>query len=124
MAFSLFGGSDKKDSGAAPTSGDSSNVNSIKENLQAQILQEIALTNATELISKISNNCYEKCILNPGSSLSAADAVCLNMLRSVFGEVHPGLEHYLTEISCSRTIGIEELNIYTFGATGLARVQV
>ncbi|KAK9432712.1 Tim10/DDP family zinc finger-domain-containing protein [Lipomyces doorenjongii] len=78
MAFSLFGGSDKKDSGAAPTSGDSSNVNSIKENLQAQILQEIALTNATELISKISNNCYEKCILNPGSSLSTADATCLD----------------------------------------------
>ncbi|KAK9370151.1 Tim10/DDP family zinc finger-domain-containing protein [Lipomyces kononenkoae] len=79
MAFSLFGGSDKKDTGAVTLSGeDSSNVNSIKENLQAQILQEIALSNATELISKISNNCYEKCIVTPGSSLSAADTACLD----------------------------------------------
>ncbi|KAK9240132.1 Tim10/DDP family zinc finger-domain-containing protein [Lipomyces kononenkoae] len=78
MAFSLFGGSDKKDTGAVTLSGESSNANSIKENLQAQILQEIALSNATELISKISNNCYEKCILTPGSSLSAADTACLD----------------------------------------------
>ncbi|KAK9321229.1 Tim10/DDP family zinc finger-domain-containing protein [Lipomyces orientalis] len=78
MAFSLFGGADKKDATTGTSSGDSTRVNSIKENLQAQILQEIALTNATELISKISNNCYEKCILTPGSSLSAVDTACLD----------------------------------------------
>ncbi|KAJ8103939.1 Tim10/DDP family zinc finger-domain-containing protein [Lipomyces tetrasporus] len=78
MAFSLFGGADKKDATAGTSSGDSTSANSIKENLQAQILQEIALTNATELISKISNNCYEKCILTPGSSLSAVDTACLD----------------------------------------------
>ncbi|KAK9247617.1 Tim10/DDP family zinc finger-domain-containing protein [Lipomyces tetrasporus] len=78
MAFSLFGGADKKDATVGTSSGDSTSANSIKENLQAQILQEIALTNATELISKISNNCYEKCILTPGSSLSAVDTACLD----------------------------------------------
>ena len=37
----------------------------IAQKLKAQIQQELAVANATELVNKVSENCFEKCLLAP-----------------------------------------------------------
>ncbi|KAK9454702.1 hypothetical protein V1511DRAFT_500748 [Dipodascopsis uninucleata] len=73
MAFSLFGGSGSPTASAAS----SSPTDELKNKLKQQLAQELAIANATELINKISSNCFEKCIVNPGPTLSSADQVWL-----------------------------------------------
>ncbi|KAK9469669.1 Tim10/DDP family zinc finger-domain-containing protein [Lipomyces arxii] len=89
MAFSLFGGN-KSDSSTPPTPSEfvadnndlvssSPDVAALKQKIRTQISQEMALANANELINKIASNCYEKCIVTAGPSLTAGDQKCLDM---------------------------------------------
>lgn len=67
---SLFGGS----ASSAPAVSASTTSNSqVKEELKAQIGQELAVANATELVNKMTDNCFEQCLAAPYSS---ADEVC------------------------------------------------
>lgn len=50
----------------------------IKQDIQNQISQELAVANATELVNKITDNCFEKCISQPGSMLSNGEEGCIN----------------------------------------------
>ncbi|EPS93612.1 hypothetical protein FOMPIDRAFT_1055815 [Fomitopsis schrenkii] len=40
--------------------------------------QEMALTNAQELMNKCNEKCYAKCVTKPGSSLSGSEQTCLS----------------------------------------------
>lgn len=51
----------------------------IKKELQDQIAQELAVANATELVSKISENCFEKCVQLPGQRLLSNEDQCVNL---------------------------------------------
>ncbi|KAH3673245.1 hypothetical protein WICPIJ_009864 [Wickerhamomyces pijperi] len=65
MAFGLFGSST---GAAAPiTSAPVDKSSQVKEELKAQIAQELAVANATELVNKITSNCFEKCMSAPYS---------------------------------------------------------
>ncbi|SCV99596.1 LAFE_0A06678g1_1 [Lachancea fermentati] len=59
---SIFGG-------AAPSQqqGTTSNpaASKVKEQLKVQIAQELAVANVTELVNKITENCFEKCLTSP-----------------------------------------------------------
>lgn len=66
--MALFGGS-----AAAPLLSDK-----IKTQLQEQISQELAVANATELVNKITQNCFDKCILQPQDQITPQQDGCIN----------------------------------------------
>lgn len=69
--MALFGSTKPEAAAAAP---DSSNI---KLQIQELISQELAVANATELVNNITQNCFDKCISQPGASLSNSDEGCL-----------------------------------------------
>lgn len=74
MAFGgLFGGSSSSTPVTSTTVGSSSQV---KDQLKAQIGQELAVANATELVNKMTENCFELCQKAPyGTSDDVSDFV-------------------------------------------------
>ncbi|PGH30637.1 hypothetical protein GX50_06589 [[Emmonsia] crescens] len=48
-----------------------------KSAIISQVQHEAALNNARALIGKVNENCFEKCIPTPGSSLSSKEQTCL-----------------------------------------------
>ncbi|CAH2355718.1 mitochondrial import inner membrane translocase subunit Tim13p [[Candida] railenensis] len=67
----------------APSTSTASSVNSVqsqqlKQQIQDQISQELAVANATELVNKITENCFDKCITNPQISLNPQEDGCVN----------------------------------------------
>ena len=48
-----------------------------KEAFMNTIRNELALSNAQELLNKTNEKCYAKCITKPGSSLSSSEEICL-----------------------------------------------
>ena len=100
MAFGgLFGGSNNNDKDTSqPTNteippapspfGDTSaslspspsNASSpqIRARLQNAVVQQTNIINAKYLISKVNENCFDKCVPYPGSSLSSKEQTCLS----------------------------------------------
>ena len=59
---SIFGGaSPSQQQSSVP----SSKASSIKDQLKTQIAQELAVANASELVNKVTENCFEKCLSSP-----------------------------------------------------------
>lgn len=50
----------------------------VKTQLQDQIKQELAVANATELVNKITQNCFDKCILQPQDQITPQQSGCVN----------------------------------------------
>ncbi|KOC59078.1 Mitochondrial import inner membrane translocase subunit Tim13 [Habropoda laboriosa] len=44
-----------------------------RNELMQQIKQELAVANAQELLSKMSEKCFKKCVLRPGTSLDSSE---------------------------------------------------
>ncbi|KAK0511595.1 hypothetical protein JMJ35_006168 [Cladonia borealis] len=44
-----------------------------------QIQQEAAINNARQLIDKMNNHCFQKCVPTPGSSLSKKEETCFKL---------------------------------------------
>ncbi|KAL0078552.1 Tim10/DDP family zinc finger-domain-containing protein [Phycomyces blakesleeanus] len=55
--------------------GDSS---SKKQEVMDQVRSELALANAQELINKINEKCYLKCVPKPGARLESSEQACLS----------------------------------------------
>ncbi|CAA97355.1 Mitochondrial import inner membrane translocase subunit tim13 [Schizosaccharomyces pombe] len=64
----IFGGN----SGNAPSSEDKKSI------FMKQIRQELAVAQAGELISKINENCFDKCIPEPGSTFDPNEKSCVS----------------------------------------------
>ncbi|MCJ1364899.1 protein translocase subunit [Acarospora aff. strigata] len=47
-----------------------------KSTIMNQVRQEAAVTNARQLIEKLNEHCFEKCVPKPGSSLSRGEETC------------------------------------------------
>ncbi|KAI5201522.1 hypothetical protein E4T42_02258 [Aureobasidium subglaciale] len=62
--MSFLGGS------SAPTS--ASQTQAIKQ----QVAQEAAVANARQLVEKLNEHCFERCIPKPGASLSSGESTC------------------------------------------------
>lgn len=52
-------------------------ASSLQQEIKDSIAQELALANATELVSKITENCFDKCIQQPGPSLNPTEDGCV-----------------------------------------------
>ncbi|XP_035701205.1 mitochondrial import inner membrane translocase subunit Tim13-like [Folsomia candida] len=50
-----------------------------KDELMDQVKAQIAIVNAQELISKMTDKCFKKCIVKPGSSLDSGEQKCIAM---------------------------------------------
>ncbi|KAL1842904.1 hypothetical protein VTK73DRAFT_2973 [Phialemonium thermophilum] len=50
---------------------------SVKTAIVKQIMVESQTANARQLIEKINENCFEKCIPKPGTSISSSENTCV-----------------------------------------------
>jgi import inner membrane translocase subunit TIM13 len=50
-----------------------------KDELMDQVKQQIAVANAQELLTKMTEKCFKKCINKPGSSLDNSEQKCIAM---------------------------------------------
>ncbi|KAJ7903719.1 Tim10/DDP family zinc finger-domain-containing protein [Mycena olivaceomarginata] len=58
---------------SAPT-----DMNAKKEAVMNAVRNEIALTNAQQLMNSANERCYKACITKPGTSLSSGEQTCLS----------------------------------------------
>lgn len=70
-----FFGSSSNTGASAPVQTSSQKI---KSEIQDSIAQELAVANATELVSKITENCFDKCIHHPSSSLNGQEDLCVS----------------------------------------------
>ncbi|XP_038120948.1 mitochondrial import inner membrane translocase subunit Tim13 [Culex quinquefasciatus] len=50
-----------------------------KDELMSQVKQQIALANAQELLTKMTEKCFKKCISKPGTELDSSEQKCIAM---------------------------------------------
>ncbi|XP_060519258.1 mitochondrial import inner membrane translocase subunit Tim13 isoform X1 [Cylas formicarius] len=50
-----------------------------KDELMDQVKQQIAVANAQELLTKMTEKCFKKCISKPGTSLDSSEQKCIAM---------------------------------------------
>ncbi|PCH06988.1 Hypothetical protein PENO1_014680 [Penicillium occitanis (nom. inval.)] len=70
-----FFGSSSSSSSTSPSSERSSTE--LKNALIEQVRAEAAVANTRTLISKINENCFDRCVTAPGSTLSPGESTCL-----------------------------------------------
>ncbi|KAH8894811.1 mitochondrial import inner membrane translocase subunit tim-13 [Thozetella sp. PMI_491] len=49
----------------------------VKKAVIQQVLSESNMANARQLIEKINENCFEKCLPKPGTSISSSEKTCV-----------------------------------------------
>ncbi|KAK7422350.1 protein translocase subunit [Neonectria punicea] len=49
----------------------------VKQAVMKQVLAEANMANARVLIEKLQENCFDKCVPKPGSSLSSGEQSCM-----------------------------------------------
>ncbi|WOO86145.1 Mitochondrial import inner membrane translocase subunit TIM13 [Vanrija pseudolonga] len=72
---SLFGGSS---SGATPSQKEQA------EQIKLQVQQELAAAGAQQLINKITENCFAKCVTRPGPTLGSSEERCLSQCMVLY----------------------------------------
>lgn len=50
-----------------------------REQLMDSVKQQVALANAQEILQRMSEKCFKKCITRPGSSLDNSEQKCIAM---------------------------------------------
>ncbi|KAK9877857.1 hypothetical protein WA026_020087 [Henosepilachna vigintioctopunctata] len=50
-----------------------------KDELMDQVKQQIAVANVQELLTKMTEKCFKKCINKPGTSLDSSEQKCIAM---------------------------------------------
>ncbi|GJE85655.1 mitochondrial import inner membrane translocase subunit TIM10/DDP [Phanerochaete sordida] len=75
-----------------------------KEAVIQSIRSEMALANAQELMSKVNDKCYLKCVTKPGTSLSASEETCLSRCMDRYLEAFNIVSKtYIARLSKERT---------------------
>ncbi|XP_011173468.1 mitochondrial import inner membrane translocase subunit Tim13-B isoform X1 [Solenopsis invicta] len=55
------------------------NLSSSQQEFVQQVKQQIAVANAQELLQKMTEKCFKKCIGKPGTSLDSSEQKCIAM---------------------------------------------
>jgi len=50
-----------------------------KDELMRNVQAQVALANMQELLTKVTDKCFKKCVTSPGTSLAGSDQKCLAM---------------------------------------------
>ncbi|CAB0012366.1 unnamed protein product [Nesidiocoris tenuis] len=57
-----------------------SNISSAqRDELMETVKQQIAVANAQELLTKMTEKCFKKCVSKPGASLDSSEQKCVSM---------------------------------------------
>ncbi|OXC67388.1 mitochondrial import inner membrane translocase subunit TIM13 [Cryptococcus neoformans] len=89
-------------SGAASPSND---MTVRKEQMKQSIQQELAIANAQQLINKINENCFAKCVTKPSTSLSSSQESCLSQCMTLYMAAFDQVSRsYVARISKERGI--------------------
>ncbi|KAK3176977.1 hypothetical protein OEA41_008303 [Lepraria neglecta] len=71
-----------------------------------QIQQEAAINNARQLIDKMNNHCFQKCVPTPGSSLSRKEEGCLTQcMEKYMATWNTVSRQYIARIQKSSNLG-------------------
>ncbi|KAF7330412.1 zf-Tim10-DDP domain-containing protein [Mycena venus] len=83
---------------SAPT-----DMNAKKEAVMNAVRNEIALTNAQQLMNSANERCYKACITKPGTSLSSGEQTCLSRCLDRYMEAFNIVRRtYMTRLSKER----------------------
>ncbi|RKP14092.1 Tim10/DDP family zinc finger protein, partial [Piptocephalis cylindrospora] len=52
--------------------------NSKKQEVMAAVRQEIQMANAQELMNKMNERCFDRCVTKPGTKLENGEQVCIS----------------------------------------------
>ncbi|XP_030379630.1 mitochondrial import inner membrane translocase subunit Tim13 [Scaptodrosophila lebanonensis] len=55
-----------------------------KGELMEQVKQQIQVANAQELLTKMTEKCFKKCVGKPGTSLDSSEQKCISMCMDRF----------------------------------------
>ncbi|XP_017013315.1 mitochondrial import inner membrane translocase subunit Tim13 [Drosophila takahashii] len=55
-----------------------------KGELMDQVKQQIAVANAQELLTQMTQKCFKKCVNKPGTSLDTSEQKCISMCMDRF----------------------------------------
>ncbi|KAK2588041.1 hypothetical protein KPH14_004111 [Odynerus spinipes] len=50
-----------------------------RDEFMEQVKQQIAVANAQELLTKMTEKCFKKCVIKPGTSLDSTEQKCVAM---------------------------------------------
>ena len=50
-----------------------------QQEIISQVQQQVALANMQELLQKVTDKCFKRCITSPGSSMSSSDNKCVSL---------------------------------------------
>uniref|UniRef100_A0A1B0B0X8 Mitochondrial import inner membrane translocase subunit n=1 Tax=Glossina palpalis gambiensis TaxID=67801 RepID=A0A1B0B0X8_9MUSC len=59
-------------------------TNSEKEEIIEEVKQQLAAANAQELLTKMTEKCFCKCITRPGAQLNSSEQKCISMCMDRF----------------------------------------
>ncbi|KAF7375053.1 Tim10/DDP family zinc finger domain-containing protein [Mycena sanguinolenta] len=83
---------------SAPT-----DMNAKKEAVMNAVRNEIALTNAQQLMNSANERCYKACVTKPGTSLSSGEQTCLSRCLDRYMEAFNIVRRtYMTRLSKER----------------------
>ncbi|KAI0759557.1 Tim10/DDP family zinc finger-domain-containing protein, partial [Trametes elegans] len=73
------------------------------QQFKSSIHNELALQNAQELMNKVNEKCFAKCVPKPGSSLSSSEEKCLSQCMDRYLEAFDMISRtYFTRIKKER----------------------
>ncbi|KAL7416840.1 Tim10/DDP family zinc finger-domain-containing protein [Mrakia frigida] len=74
-----------------------------KEQIMEQVKQELQLASAQELINKMNEKCFEKCVPKPGALLTRAEESCVTMCMERYMEAFNVVsKSYVTRLTKER----------------------
>ncbi|KZS92352.1 hypothetical protein SISNIDRAFT_455517 [Sistotremastrum niveocremeum HHB9708] len=82
---SFFGSSASASSSPAPAQ---QSIAAQVEGVKQRVQNELALHDAQELINKINEKCFFKCVTKPSSSLSSSEETCLSRCMQRYMEAY------------------------------------
>ncbi|WVR08022.1 mitochondrial import inner membrane translocase subunit TIM13 [Kwoniella sp. DSM 27419] len=92
--------------GSVASGSGSSDMAARKDQVKQQIQQELAIANAQQLINKINENCFAKCITKPSTSLTSSQESCLSQCMTLYMAAFDQVSRsYVSRISKERGTG-------------------
>ncbi|KAI9826383.1 MAG: protein translocase subunit [Thelocarpon impressellum] len=82
------------------SSGSGTSSASTKNAVMDQVRQESAINNARQVIEKLNEHCFEKCIPTPGTSLSRGEETCYSNCMKKYMEMWGAVnKQYVTRLT-------------------------
>ncbi|CAD6506505.1 BgTH12-07732 [Blumeria graminis f. sp. triticale] len=90
-----------------------SSSDSVKDVMMKQLREQAAVSSGKQLIEKVNENCFEKCIPKPGSVLSNGETSCLTQCMEkymmMWSVIHRQYTHRISvEMSKSGAMGTQQ----------------